>query len=262
MENITLIFFTHSDYKYLKNILEDKLSIFSNLNTILCHDKLYTDIPVGFKKYIVYDDKLKYMSRWISILDEINTENILIIHDVDIVLHFDIKIFEIYFRLFLENNIDRLSLSIFKSINKISSYVDNNEYSICDLNNLEKTNHFVPYDVSPSLWKKSSFRKLCTMYPNETYASSEINQSLQNYCKKYMNCYGISYTNSICIQYCRGLVYSTYFKFLHITTRGKLLLPYDTYMDTKKELIKILEKYNIVLETQVSDVLKYFKPII
>lgn len=210
----------------------------------------------------MYDDTLKYTGRWLNILEEINTDYIVIIHDVDILLYFDINIFNIYYSLVLENKIDRLSLSIFNPNSKLSKYIDNIEYAICNLNDIKKTNHYVPYDVSPSVWNKNSFIKLCSIFPNETYASSELNINLQNYCKKTLKCYGISYTSNIQIQYCRGLVYSTYFKFLHITTNGKLLLPYDVYMDTKDDLIKILEKYNIVLKTQESDVLKYFKPII
>ena len=51
--------------------------------------------------------------------------------------------------------------------------------------------------------------------------------------------------NNLQILYNRGLTYCNKISFLHITVKGKFLLPIKIYGDYKKHLINIIKKYNI-----------------
>jgi len=198
-----------------------------------------------------------------NILEEINEEYILLVYDVDIIINLDTNILKIYFEIMKENNIERVNTSVFNGENKTYK----NGYALCDLNKPLKckSNHFIPIDCSPVIWKRESFIKLLILFPNETYASLELNKDVINYCKQNISCYGIQYTPNLEIKYNRGLTMCQVFLFLHITTKGKFLKPFGVYMDFEKELHQIVEKYKIDMNkigyTDASHVFKSFVPL-
>jgi hypothetical protein len=283
LKDLTLIIFTNSDYHYLWNVIDDYINKIDStyLKKILCYNDNYSsnnssnlEFPKKFDDYIPYNGNINYSKRWIEILPKITTSHILIVHDIDIILNLDLDKLAIFFNMVKYHNIDRLSLSLFLGSEIINSELsnnsnmNNNKYYICNLKNVVNTRHYVPYDVSPSIWNKNTFLQLISLFPNETYASSEQNQNLQFYCRNNLKCYGIhTFADNTCYypKYCRGLVYSNIFQFLHITTKSQLLLPYEIYMDCKTELLEILKKYN--LENKISKnydckfVIDQFKPL-
>ncbi len=61
---------------------------------------------------------------------------------------------------------------------------------------------------------------------------------------EHVKCYGIQRTSDTTLIYHRGFVYCSYFSFLHITIKGKILeLKY--YYDLKDLVEQIINKYNL-----------------
>lgn len=257
---ISLLIFSHSDYSYLWPIIEEKIIELFELNPIFISNSNNTiEKPKGFKKYIEYDDKLCYAKRWVNILKDIYSKYILVVHDVQIILNCHVKKINNLLIMLDSNNIERCSLNVFNGVECIT----NNNIQICNLNNVVHGNTFTPYDVCPAIWNVSSFYSLWNTFPNETYHGSELNNHLQNYCKK-IKCYGMQKTEEK-IYYCIGRPYYNFFKILFITIKRELLSPREVYMDMKDDLNQIVEKYN--LNNQIKNnpnytfVLQNFKPI-
>ena len=244
---ISLVIFTHSDYSYLWKIIEEKIINLYDLNPIFISNINNTiEKPKGFKKYIEYDDKLCYAKRWINILTEIDYKYILVVHDVQIILNCDItKIIDLV-NIIDKNNIKRCSLNVFNGVEQIHE----NNIQLCNLNNVVRGKTFVPYDVSPAIWNVSAFLNLWNIFPNETYHGSELNNDLQNYCKK-IKCYGIQKTKDK-IYYCMQRPNTIFFKILNITIKGELLTPSDIYMDMKNDFNQIVEKYNLTKKIKIN----------
>ena len=114
---MSLIIFSHSDYSYLWEIIQDYISEFKELNPIFISN-INNSIqkPYGFTKYIEYNESDCYAQRWINILDNIDSEYILIVHDVQIIVNCDIDKIKTLFYDISYNNIDRCSLNVFNGI--------------------------------------------------------------------------------------------------------------------------------------------------
>ena len=262
--NVILLIHTHSSYSYLWPIIQNHIATV-DLYKILAHNSKNIDlVPNNFDEYIYYDDSINYARRMTNILKQINSEYVFLVYDVDIMVYFDIHAFNNYFHLIYNNNIDRLCCATFNGRDQINY----NGYSICNLNKplLSLSNHFVPADCSPVIWKKVAFIQLLEYFPNESYASLELNKNVITYCKNNVTCYGIQYTSNVNIKYVRGLTYNDKLGFLHITTKGKFTMPDTVYMDMKDLFLNILQKYNLDVNKigyhESSHVLRSFKRLV
>jgi hypothetical protein len=244
MEEITILIHTHSDYSYLWRLISDFVKNIP-LKKILAYNKIPSNVelPNYFDNYIKYDENFCYAKRMYEICNKINEKYIFLIHDVDIILNIDVEVLKIYLNIIKDNDIDRVHTAIFNGQNQIK-YMN---YALCDLNKplLTPSTHFIPIDCTPAIWKKNSFIKLLSLFPNETYASMELTKEVIDYCKNNFKCYGIQYTDNLIIKYNRCLTMCTLFLFLHITTKGKFTLPLETYMDLQNDVEEIIKKYNI-----------------
>jgi hypothetical protein len=239
---VNLIIVSHSDYAYLWDIIEEYTHALGDLNPIFVsnkNDRTISQLPKGFCKYIYYDDTLCYAQRWINILKEIDSNNIIVVHDVCIIIDCNVQKIQNLIQFININDIDRCSLNVFDGIDVLHG----DENYVCNLNNNVRSNTFVPYDLCPTIWKKSSFNKLWETFPQETYHHSELNAHLQNYCKQ-LKCYGLQKTADK-IFYCIGRPYSQMFKILHITIKGQIQHPKEVQMDALSEFDKIYEKYDL-----------------
>lgn len=247
---MSIVIFSHSDYSYLWNVIEDSIENLQELNPIfICNLNSNLEKPKGFKNYIEYDDKLCYAQRWINILQNENMHNlkyILIVHDVNIIAECNIDIIKQLFNICDENNIDRCSLNVFNGTSIINSNIP-----LCKLESHIKSKTYVPYDLCPAIWKKTSFLNLWQNFPNETYRNSELNNNLQIYCSN-LKCYGLQKTNHK-IHYCIGRPYYDFFKILHITIKGELLGPFEVYMDLLPYFIKINNKHNLEKKIKINN---------
>lgn len=240
--NFNLIIFSHSDYKYLWNIIEDSISKLQDLNPIFVSNKnsVY-DKPKGFLKYIEYDDNLCYAKRWTyDIIPNLLSSHILVVHDTQLIVECDVNKIQELVQLIKINDIDRCSLNVFKGSDILHDSIRSN-LQLCNLNKNVIGKTYVPFDVCPSIWKVSSFFKLWNTFNNETYHNSELNTNLQNYCKS-LKCYGIQKTNDN-LYYCQGRPFKEFFKILFITIKGQIPFPNEVFMDMLPQFNEIYEKY-------------------
>lgn len=240
--NFNLIIFSHSDYKYLWNIIEDSISKLQDLNPIFVSNKnsVY-DKPKGFLKYIEYDDNLCYAKRWTyDIIPNLLSSHILVVHDTQLIVGCDVNKIQELVQLIKINDIDRCSLNVFKGSDILHDSIRSN-LQLCNLNKNVIGKTYVPFDVCPSIWKVSSFFKLWNTFNNESYHQSEQNNNVQNYCKT-IKCYGIQKTNDK-LYYCLGRPYRYFFKILFITIKGQIPFPKEVFMDMLPQINEIYKKY-------------------
>lgn len=235
---MTFILKTNSAYSYLWPIINDLTKNFNELNVLV-------DNLNGFEfnkniKIHYYNIDDKYPIRLRKYLNTIDSDYVFLIHDVDLILNFNFKLFEKYFQLVKNNNIDRLSLGLFNG----NDVIDSSEIKICKLHPKTSINFQTPYDHSPSLYKKSFLMDLYSRYSDHTYASIEMDGGVQNFIYNSFSCYGIKKTQHTKPVYHRGFVYSEDFNFLHITVKGKFLKE-EYYFDLANDLIDIKTKYKL-----------------
>lgn len=253
---MNLIIFSHSDYSYLWDIIAEHIIPMKDLNPIFVSNVTDKIKPDGFIRYIEYDEKMCYAKRWLSILPCIDEKYILVVHDVQIILNCDIFKIEKLVELLEKNDIDRCTLHVFNG----EEIIENENIQICNLKHAVGLT-YTPYDLSPTIWKKTSFYKLFSEFPNETYHSSECSKDLQEYCKKNLKCYGLQNTGEK-IYYCLGRPFLNIFKVLYITIKGEICFPIEVYMDMKDDLILLINKYRlfnkIPINTNYGFILQYF----
>lgn len=256
---MSLIIFSNSEYSFIWPIIEESISKL-NLKKVFVCDINELEKPKGFDKYITYDMNNCYAKRWtIDIIPNIDTNYILVVHDVQIIVNMDEEFILKNLQLMSEHSIDRCSLNVFNGVNIIENY----NIKLCDLNS-SQGNTMVPYDVCPAIWNKNSLNILFEKFPNETYRTSELNESLQNFCRNNFKCYGQQKTSDK-IFYCLGRPYLNNFKILHITIKKEILNPIVVYMDMKEEFIYYSNKYKLYDFVQTNSnygfILKNFKEI-
>jgi hypothetical protein len=264
-----LVIQSHSDYAYLWPIIEEKINLFTGINTIFYYNSNSTiDKPCGFKKYVEYDEKMLYSERWISLLENNKLTNILgdndyliVVHDIQIIVNCEINKLIKLVDILDKYKIDRCSLNVFNG-----SDIIKDEIAICNLNTSPiKTNTYIPYDLCPTIWKKISFFNLWKTFPNTSYRESELNNNLQNYCKYNFKCYGLQKNNTEKIYYCLGRPYYDLFKVLFITIQGEITFPVEVYMDLQTEFMQLFYKYKLKDKINISNnykcVCDNFKPI-
>ena len=241
----TILLHSHSDYRYLWPIISDHFKYY-NFNKIFMYDKIpeNTHLPDLFDKYINYDSNQLFTTRLLNALLEIDFDYIFIIFDVDIVINIDVNALNNYISIMDENEIDRVNIAVFDGYSQ--KYCKNKEFALCDLNSQLKqpTNHFIPIDCNPAIYKRRSLINLLNIFPNRKYNCFDLDNDVIDYCKK-INCYGIQYTPNLNITYNRGLTYCDKLSFLHLTVTGKFLYPFKCYYDYENILIEIIKKYNL-----------------
>ncbi len=259
---MSLLIFSHTDYSLLWPIIEESIEKckIQNLNKIFCCNETKIIKPKGFEKYIEYDKNLCYAKRWTdNILPFVESEFILILHDVQVIINFNEKFITNIIEIMNKNNIDRCSLNVFNGIDLIEK---NNE-TLCNLNSASgKT--FTPYDVSPSIWKKNSFKTLFETFPEETYRTSELNDFLQTFCKDNFKCFGLQ-KNYKKIYYCLNRPHLDDFKILYITIKNEITFPLEVYMDAKDDFLYYSNKYNLLEKININNsykcILDSFSPL-
>lgn len=245
MDEVVLIIKTHSDYSYLWQLIDDQIKDIK-IKKYIFHNKTSNELPKNFEKYLEYNEEKKYLDRLKYLTENIKEKYLLLVHDVDIIINFDLRKLEICLKTMEEKNLDYISLNLTKGNNKYLLRKD--DLILSNLKHVEKTHHLIPYDVSPRLWKRESLNKLSTKFKNLSYNESEENNELQQFCRKFFKCYSIDVRSNCKIIYCRNLTYPDFFNFLHITTKGRFTYPVEIYMDNKEEFILIINKYNLDLE--------------
>lgn len=240
-----VLIFSNSQYSYLWQIINDKTKQFDEI--CVCIDN--NNINFQFENHIkilYYDSNLQYAARLNQILKKIETDYVLLIHDVDLILNFDILEFDKYFRAVKQNKIDRLTLGVF-NLEKILSFED---IVLVDINGINlSSNYLTPYDYAPSLYNRIKLIDFFENFYDGTYKNLEHSEEAQVYFLKHFNCFGIQKNKKIKLLYHRGFVYTTDFNFLHITISGKFMNE-ENYFDLIDDFNLIKKTYNLNLQIQ------------
>lgn len=259
---VNFIVYSHSSYIEILEIQADYIS--KNTSATLIIDKNDLDlnrIYEKFDKVIFYDSSDTYPVRLSKSLSQINSEYILLIHDIDILLNYNIEILKSLQKFLIDNSFDRIDLKytpkkgdglnyrIIQNINdeikyeKIETINHENYYLI---GQEDPTNYI--YNVNPSIWKRESLIDIMNKFPQKNYRTIE-DFEVQTYSKKF-NVFKIYSQNNLKCGYFECV---DFFVFLHISHTGRLL-PFNnsyttvygqSYIDIKDEYEKIINKYNL-----------------
>jgi hypothetical protein len=240
---------SNSSYNYLWPIINDKTTHLKKLN-VCVNDNLGFNFNDNIT-LLKYNQSDSYPVRLISLLEQINSDYVLLLHDVDIILNFDTKKIEDYLTVVKENKIDRLSLGVYNGSEKI----EKDDIVICKLHKHMSRNFFTPFDYSPSIYNKKKLIDFYSNFKNETYRGLELNENAQNYISKNFNTFGIQKNPKIDLIYHRGFVFTKDFNFLHITVQGKFLNR-ESYFDLIGDFDEIKNKYNLNIESSNTSVQK------
>jgi hypothetical protein len=255
---ITTVIYSNSEYldilniqtKFVENI-ENKI-LFINKN-----DKQLDYIYNKFDKVIFYDDIKTYADRLNSCLSEIKNDidYILLIHDIDILLEYDINMIESCLDLMINNNIDRCDLQWMDRKNK--SFDINEDKDFILINDTENTyvnsvylannnyqsnvdfNGYI-YNVNPSVWKVDTLLDITNKFIYKTYRTIE-DTDVQNYCTKF-KIYKLYSEKFIDTSYFKSV---EFFQFLHIT-HGGMYMPIDN--NANKLPLEIHNKYQDIIK--------------
>jgi hypothetical protein len=195
-----------------------------------------------------YSPSDNYSRRMSGMLESIDDEYILMMHDVDLPININRSKIAPMMSLFLDNRMDRLSLGVFNTKQK-EDVVCGEDICTARLRPGMSANFYTPFDHSPSIWRRDSLLRLYNTFREESYFSIEQNGDAQSWVDREFKCYGLQKTMNTDIVYHRGFAYSKDFSFLHITIQGKFMSR-ETYFDLLPEFDRIVADYSISLPTK------------
>jgi hypothetical protein len=235
MDSLSLVLYTHSDYKDLWPVLST--SPFPSCQK-MCAVNASTQTPsLPSFSVIQYNDALSYSEKVLFLLNSIKTEYIWFMHDNDILQTMSEKGLEELLHAMNEHRIDRLMFGI---ISASTPTLQTETIAIGPVTNT--TPHFItPYDVGPSIWRTSAFKAAMNHVKGMGYRDIETS-SIQNFCKQNLQMWGFYRHSSLRSMYCIGRPFPESFQFLHIFVRG-LRLEDEKYMDQQENYKKLCQAY-------------------
>lgn len=240
MEFLKFIVYSHTDYLDVLKIQTAGLKFYNN-KILLINNNSHNleDLYKYYNEVIFYDDTLPYANRLLS-LSNLKDKYVLFIHDIDIIVKKDDSILTHIQNFMDKNSIDRIDLQVrseWDRSNKDIVKINYNDLEI-ELRKQTNVNNYI-YNVNPSIWKVSSFLDILNKFRDETYRTIE-NDSVMNYCRKY-NIYKLYSNNPI---KCGWFSCLSFFMFIHITHKGKLLPKTNNQLDVSliPEYVNIIDK--------------------
>lgn len=188
MDDLLLVYYSHSSYFPLLNIINKYLENIPNKKILFIDKIVPSHDNLCFDEIIFYDDNLNFTKKVYNSLKQLNEDNKYIIFslDIDILLK-------------IENN----------KINNITSIMDNENIDsvilydyilnngLIDLNdNTSKIGHnydfFYYFNLQPSIWKLKSLIKL---YNENDICYRNLESYIQEYCKHNFKIYSLTIYN-------------------------------------------------------------------
>lgn len=242
------VLYTHTDYLDIAKVHSDFLKFEHNVLLINRNNLLLQELYGKFQEVIFYDENLPYAGRLYQSLKQIDSDYILLIHDMDIPLNIDIAFINKVLNYAKENYIDRIDLQHENEpITKDSVIVEMENFEKVDYTDI--SNHKITlvksrlYNVNPSLWHKHALLDILFNFANETYRSIE-NVRVDKFCEKY-SIYKLHTSDVIHTGYYNV---TNEFKFLHITHGGHLLPhTYEALSERVPVNLGVLDEYHNIL---------------
>ena len=238
--DITFLFYTHSDYADLWEVLKDTTSklIPTKYRRLVAVNANSSTQPAGFDDILTYDDSLNYSDKVLSLMNQISTEYVAFIHDNDLMMSFSDKIFVELLSTIKTHNMDRCMFGV---IGRNNGSIQSPHFNLVNTNNTKSSHFTIPYDVSPSIWRTQAFKDALSVVPNTSYRDIE-ESAIQTYCKEKLNVYGFASDEHKRAYYTIGRPFSEPFQFLHMFVRGKCYEPY-VYMEQAENFKHIVTNY-------------------
>ena len=248
--DITFLFYSHSDYSDIWEILKDNTSrlIPSTYKRLIAVNANAPNQPAGFDGVLTYDDSLNYSDKVLSLINQIPTKYVAFIHDNDIIMSFSDSVFGDLLTILQTNNIDRC---IFGIIGRNNGTICHPHFNLVNSKDTQSSHFRIPYDVGPSIWRVEAFKNALGVVPNMSYRDIE-ESAIQNYCAENLKVYGFANDDSKPEYYVIGRPFSEPFQFLHMFVRGKMYEPY-VYMDQEANFVALKNKYPILLNRPMAD---------
>jgi hypothetical protein len=246
----TFLFYTHSDYDDLWEVLKDITStlIPNKYKRLVAVNANAPNQPAGFDDILTYDDSLNYSDKVLSLINHITTEYVVFVHDNDLMMSFSDKIFTELVSTIKTHTIDRC---IFGIIGRNNGTIQHPNFNLVNSKSTETPHFCTPYDVGPSIWKVEAFKDALAIVPNTSYRDIEGSE-IQTYCTNHLNVYGFANDDTKPAYYVIGRPFSEPFQFLHMFVRGKMYEPY-VYMDQEANFVHLKNKYPILLNRPMAE---------
>ena len=241
--DITFLFYSHSDYSDLWEILKDTTSklIPTKYRRLVAVNANSSSQPVGFDEILTYDDSLNYSDKVLSLINQIPTEYVAFIHDNDLMMSFSDVVFVELLSTIKTHNMDRCMFGV---IGRNNGSIQSKDFNLVNTNSTKSSHFAIPYDVSPSIWRTQAFKDALAVVPNTSYRDIE-ESAIQTYCKEKLNVYGFASDEHKRAFYTIGRPFSEPFQFLHMFVRGKCYEPY-VYMEQAENFKQIIMNYPII----------------
>ena len=238
--DITFLFYTHSDYADLWEVLKDKTStlIPTKYRRLVAVNGNSSSQPAGFDDILTYDDSLNYSDKVLSLINQIPTEYVAFIHDNDLMMSFSDVVFVELLSIIKAHTIDRCMFGV---IGRNNGSIQSPYFNLVNTNSTKSSHFAIPYDVSPSIWRTQAFKDALAVVPNTSYRDIE-ESAIQTYCKEKLNVYGFANDENKRAYYVIGRPFSEPFQFLHMFVRGKCYEPY-VYMEQAENFKQIIMNY-------------------
>jgi hypothetical protein len=243
MNNITLITYSHTDYSdiwpivcaYIEHIKD------TSIRKIFACNKSTTDVTIkNYDAIVFYDDSKTYPQKLLEIMNYVTTKYVILIHDNDITINFNINKLLNLISLCNTHDIDRC---MFGMVPRQDIIITDNDIYLTDARGTNIGPHFcTPYDVGPSIWKKECIVDVMTKFKNETYRTIETSE-IQNYLKQY-KIYALTTSPNYRPVYQIARPFPDCFQILHMIQCGKWFEPIY-YMDLEEVFKKILLLFKI-----------------
>ena len=238
--DITFLFYTHSDYSDLWDVLKDTTSklIPNKYRRLVAVNANSSSQPAGFDGILTYDDSRNYSDKVLSLINQITTEYVAFIHDNDLMMSFSDKIFVELLSAIKTHNIDRCMFGV---IGRNNGSIQTPHFNLVNANSTKSSHFAIPYDVSPSIWRTQAFRDMMAVFPNTSYRDIE-ESAIQKYCTENLKVYGFANDDTKPAYYVIGRPFLEPFQFLHMFVRGKCYEPY-VYMEQEQNFRYIVTNY-------------------
>jgi len=240
---IPYIIYSNTDYLNILKIQSDYIQTYQNKILFINHnpDLNLENIYNKYNKVIFYNNDSPYATRVLECLSQLDSDYILFIHDIDILISANEDILSIIIVIMKSLKIDRIDLK---------HTPPNSDNIMCIMNKIfmvkQNNPNFYIYNVNPSIWNRNSFMELLSNFKHKGYRNIE-DMDVQMFSLKY-NIYKL-YTKSYLK--CGYYNCTEFFKFLHISHAGKML-PWNnqyiteygqSYIDIKDDFWNILNTY-------------------
>jgi hypothetical protein len=244
-QSVNFVVYSHSTFLDILQIQTDHIEGKGHLTLLIDHnDKDLSEYYNRYDNVIFYDSNLPYGRKLLSCIEQLEFDYFVLIHDNDILLHYDNTTVLELIAFLRGNDYDRVDFQLAYDYDSSHELVDDNNLYLIKSDNTDTWNKGYIYNVNPSIWKRDALIDILTRYQDREYRTIEAHE-VQVYCLKF-NVFKLYAKKRYRCGYFTCL---EPFRFLHITHSQKLFspqtIPSEDSIDIIEDYYKIVDKYNL-----------------